>query len=78
MTREGGLRVGMVVYDARYEMVGVIDGFDGVLVSLSRPTGLTWQSRWVSVRRGTAYERRQLRAIAALHELRHKGLPPAR
>ncbi|KIF77506.1 hypothetical protein QR77_33955 [Streptomyces sp. 150FB] len=70
----GGLCVGMVVYDRSYEMVGVIDNIVGPFVHLSRPTGLTWQSRWVSVRVGTEYEHRQLRAIGALHRLRHKGL----
>ncbi|MFJ4920688.1 hypothetical protein [Streptomyces sp. NPDC088725] len=70
----GGLRVGMVVYDRTYDMVGVVDDFAGPLVHLSRPTGLMWASRWASVRQGTAYEQRQLRAIGALHRLRHKGL----
>ncbi|MFJ2112265.1 hypothetical protein ACIOEX_10265 [Streptomyces sp. NPDC087850] len=64
----------MVVFDRVYELVGVVDDFAGPLVSLSRPTGLTWNSRWVSVRQGTPYEQRQLRALAALHRLRHKGL----
>ncbi|MFD5187275.1 hypothetical protein ACFWMU_03810 [Streptomyces sp. NPDC058357] len=64
----------MVVYDRSYGMVGVVDGLAGPVVTLWRPTGLTWQSRWASVRPGTAYERRQLRAIEALHLLRHKGL----
>ncbi|MFJ4918678.1 hypothetical protein [Streptomyces sp. NPDC088725] len=72
----GGLRIGMVVYDRTYDMVGVVDGLAGPLVSISRPTGLTWQSRCMSVRPGTDYERRQLRAIGALHQLRHKGLRP--
>ncbi|MFJ4922072.1 hypothetical protein [Streptomyces sp. NPDC088725] len=69
----------MVVYDRAYDMVGVVDDFVGPLVCLSRPTGLTWQSRWASVRPGTEYERRQLRAIARLHRQRHKGLgsPPS-
>jgi hypothetical protein len=74
-TGPGGLRVGMVVYDRVHEMVAVVDGFAGLFVNLSRPTGLTWQSRWVSVRAGTAYEQRQLRAIAALHMQQRKGLP---
>ncbi|WP_236710644.1 hypothetical protein [Streptomyces sp. 150FB] len=69
-----GLCVGMVVYDKTYEMVGVVDAFVGQLVYLSRPTGLTWQTRWFSVRQGTPYEQRQLRAIGALHRLRRKGL----
>lgn len=69
----GGLRIGMVVYDRVHEMVGVIDGFVGPFVNLSRPTGLTWQSRWVSVRRGTPHELRQIKAIGALHRLKLKG-----
>lgn len=69
-----GLRIGMVVYDKSNEMVAVVDDFVGPFVCLSRPTGLTWRSRWFSVREGTPYEQRQLRAIAALHRLRHKGL----
>lgn len=73
-TGPGGLRVGMVVYDRTHEMVAVIDEFFGPMVTLSRPTGLTWRSRWVSVRPGTEYEQRQLRAIGALHRLRNKGL----
>ncbi|MFJ1615364.1 MULTISPECIES: hypothetical protein [unclassified Streptomyces] len=68
------LCMGMVVFDRAHDMVGVVDGLVGPLVSLSRPTGLTWQSRSASVRPGTAYERRQLRAIGALHRLRCKGL----
>jgi hypothetical protein len=70
-----GLCIGMVVYDRRYEMVGVVDDFVGPFVNLSRPTGLTWQSRWVSVRQGTPHELRQLKAIGALHRLQRKGLP---
>ncbi|KIF74535.1 hypothetical protein QR77_12195 [Streptomyces sp. 150FB] len=58
-------------------MVGVVDDFIGPFVHLARPTGLTWQSRWVSVRPGTPYEQRQLRVLAALHRLRHKGLAEA-
>lgn len=73
-----GLSIGMVVYDAHFDMVGVVDEFVGPLVNLSRHTGLTWQSRWTSVRRGTEYEKRQLRAIGALHKLRHKGLADRR
>jgi hypothetical protein len=68
----------MVVYDRHFDMVGVVDDFVGPLVNLSRPTGLTWQSRWTSVRQGTEYEKRQLRAIGALHRLRHKGLTDKR
>lgn len=64
----------MVVYDAHFDMVGVVDEFIGPLVNISRPTGLSWQSRWSSVRQGTEYEKRQLLAIGALHALRHKGL----
>jgi hypothetical protein len=69
-----GLSIGMVVYDRTYEMVACVDGFDGPFVRLARPTGLQWQTRWVSVRAGTEYEHRQLNAIGALYRLRVKGL----
>ncbi|MEU6015973.1 hypothetical protein ABZ826_18495 [Streptomyces sp. NPDC047515] len=68
------LRVGMVVFDRSHDMVGVVDGLVGPVVRLSRPTGFTWQSRSASVRPGTSYERRQLRAISMLHRQRFKGL----
>ncbi|WP_260255757.1 hypothetical protein [Streptomyces sp. 840.1] len=69
-----GIRIGIVVFDRAHDMVGVVDQLGGSIVMLSRPTGLTWQSRSASVRPGTAYECRQLQAIAALHRQRHKGL----
>ncbi|KIF73830.1 hypothetical protein QR77_07230 [Streptomyces sp. 150FB] len=74
MAHPSGLRVGMVVYDRSYEMVAVVDYFNGPFVHLSRPTGLIWQSRWVSVRVGTEYEQRQLTAIGKLYRLRLKGM----
>lgn len=64
----------MVVYDRTYEMIGVVDDFIGPFVCLKRPTGLAWQSRWVSIRPGTEYEQRQLRALGNLHRRRMKGL----
>lgn len=67
------LAVGMVVYDRRYEMPGTITDFDGPMVCLTRPTGLKWRSHCASVRPATAYERRQLRAIAKLHAQRQRG-----
>ena len=67
------LAVGMVVYDRQYEMPATITDFDGPMVCLTRPTGLTWQSHCASVRPATAYERRQLRAIARLHAQRQRG-----
>ncbi|WP_326666595.1 hypothetical protein [Streptomyces sp. NBC_00385] len=69
------IRIGMVVFDRAHDMVGVVDAFVGQIVTLSRPTGVSWQSRWASVRPGTAYEHRQLRAITALWKQQHKGLP---
>ncbi|MEV8054959.1 MULTISPECIES: hypothetical protein [Streptomyces] len=71
------LVVGMVVYDRHYEMPATITGFDGPMVCLTRPTGLEWRSHCVSVRSATAYERRQLRAIARLHAQRRRGVAPA-
>lgn len=68
------IRIGMVVFDRAHDMVGVVDAFGGQMVTLSRPTGVTWQSRSAAVRPGTAYERRQLRAITELWKQQHKGL----
>lgn len=64
----------MVVFDRARDMVGVVDAFGGPMATLSRPTGASWQSRSASLRPGTAYEHRQLRAIAALWQQQHKGL----
>lgn len=69
-----GIRIGMVVFDRAHDMVGVVDAFGGPMVTLSRPTGVSWQSRAASLGPGTAYEHRQLRAIAALWKQQHKGL----
>ncbi|MCX4786856.1 MULTISPECIES: hypothetical protein [unclassified Streptomyces] len=64
------LCTGMAVFGRAHDMVGVVDGFAGPIVTLSRRTGLTWQSRSAPARPGAAYGRRQLRAIGALHRLR--------
>ncbi|SCG03459.1 MULTISPECIES: hypothetical protein [unclassified Streptomyces] len=61
-----GLTFGMVVYDRAYEMPGRVTGFAGNLVRLARPTGLTWSARRTSVRPATAWEMRQLTALARL------------
>ncbi|NUS90335.1 MAG: hypothetical protein HOY75_48510 [Streptomyces sp.] len=71
------LAVGMVVYDRHYDMPATVTDFVGPFVCLTRPTGLTWRSHQGSVRPATAYERRQLRAIARLHAQRQRGLAPA-
>lgn len=71
------IAVGMVVYDRCFGMPATVTGFDGPLVCLTRPTGLTWRSHCVSVRPATQYERRQLRAIARLHAQRQRGIAPA-
>ncbi|MFE1963089.1 hypothetical protein [Streptomyces sp. NPDC059479] len=62
-----GLTFGMAVYDRAYEMPGRVTGFAGDLVRLARPTGLTWAARRSFVRPATAWERRQLVALAKLH-----------
>ncbi|WP_043487280.1 hypothetical protein [Streptomyces bingchenggensis] len=72
------LAVGMVVYDRHYDMPATIADFDGPMVSLTRPTGLKWRSHCAAVRPATAYERRQLRAIAQLHAQRQRGMAPAK
>ncbi|OMI33867.1 hypothetical protein [Streptomyces sparsogenes] len=71
------LAIGMVVYDRHYDMPATITDFVGPFVCLTRPTGLTWRSPQASVRPATAYERRQLRAIARLHAERQRGTGPA-
>ncbi|MEU9795463.1 hypothetical protein AB0E27_33650 [Streptomyces sparsogenes] len=71
------LAVGMVVYDRRYDMPATIADFDGPMVCLTRPTGLEWRSHCASVRPATAYERRQLRALARLHAQRQRGTASA-
>ncbi|MEU9792595.1 hypothetical protein AB0E27_18550 [Streptomyces sparsogenes] len=67
------LAVGMVVYDRHYDMPATIADFDGPMVCLTRPTGLEWRTHCASVRPATAYEQRQLRAIAKLHAQRQRG-----
>ncbi|RYJ24919.1 hypothetical protein CU044_4830 [Streptomyces sp. L-9-10] len=59
--------VGMAVYDSRSELVAVIDAFYGAVVKLIRPAGFTWESRRVSVRPATEYEKNQLRALERHH-----------
>ncbi|GAA2367262.1 hypothetical protein [Streptomyces cuspidosporus] len=71
------LAVGMVVYDRHYDMPATITDFVGPFVCLTRPTGLTWRAPRASVRPATAYERRQLRAIARLQAERQRGTGPA-
>lgn len=53
-----------------------ITGIEGSEVFLARPTGLEWRSRWVSVRPATAWEQRQLAALAKLHLQRQRGPGP--
>ncbi len=61
------LVVGMAVYDSHLELPGVIDAFYGAVVKLIRPAGFTWESRRVSIRPATEYERNQLKALAKHH-----------
>ncbi|MEV7089770.1 hypothetical protein AB0O07_28435 [Streptomyces sp. NPDC093085] len=69
----GAVTIGMAVYDPALQMPGRVTGFAGELVCLERPTGLTWNARRGSVRPATAWEERQLKALARLH--RQKRLP---
>ncbi|MFD5032504.1 hypothetical protein ACFVWX_19480 [Streptomyces sp. NPDC058220] len=64
----------MAVYDRGYEMPAEIYGFVGPLVLLIRPTGLNWKAHRTAVRPATAHERVQLRALAALHRQRLRGM----
>lgn len=68
------LRVGQIVYDRHYDMPARITGIQGTVVFLARPTGLAWRSRTVAVRPATAWEQRQLAALAKLHMQRQRGL----
>ncbi|MFD7117357.1 hypothetical protein ACFWAA_09950 [Streptomyces sp. NPDC059922] len=70
----GELRIGMAVFDRHYDMPAEISGFAGPMVLLTRPTGLRWQVRHISLRPATPYEKRQLLALARLHRTRLKGL----
>ncbi|MVO86089.1 hypothetical protein GPA10_15335 [Streptomyces sp. p1417] len=63
----------MVVYDRSYEMPARVTGFDGSRVALVRPAGLTWSVPPGAIRPATAAERRQLRALAALHKVKTRG-----
>ncbi|MFJ2111823.1 hypothetical protein ACIOEX_07895 [Streptomyces sp. NPDC087850] len=64
------LRIGMIVFDKREDMVAEVIAFTGPLVHLIRPSGLHWYTSWVSLRPGTPYERRQIAALAKLHRQR--------
>ncbi|MFJ8002701.1 hypothetical protein ACIQ7D_37345 [Streptomyces sp. NPDC096310] len=61
------LRVSMAVFDPKTDMPGVITAFSGNLVRLARPSGRIWYATRISVRPATAWERRQLRALADHH-----------
>ncbi|WP_405675381.1 hypothetical protein OG292_06510 [Streptomyces sp. NBC_01511] len=69
-----GLRIGMIVFDRRQDMVAKTIAFSGPLVHLLRPSGLNWQASRVSLRPGTPYERRQIAALAKLHQQRRPML----
>ena len=68
------IKIGMIVYDKRRDMVGKVIGVRGAKVALLRPMGRPWCSRGVSVRPATEREQKQLKALARLHILRRKGL----
>jgi hypothetical protein len=72
-----GFKVGSVVYDRFYDLPAMVADFQGPLICLTRPSGFSWRSRWIHVRPATAYERRQLRAIAKLGVQNRRGVAPA-
>lgn len=57
----------MAVYDPGTDMPGVVHQLHGSVVRLVRPAGYVWDARAIAVRPATDRERRQLRALAALH-----------
>ncbi|KRV49177.1 hypothetical protein AQ490_21475 [Wenjunlia vitaminophila] len=67
----GEVRVGMVVFDRDVEMPGTVRYLDGLMVELVRPTGMVWRVNYRRLRAATAWERRQLRALARLHRQAH-------
>ncbi|WP_338781690.1 hypothetical protein [Streptomyces sp. DG1A-41] len=76
---DDALEVGMMVYDRGHDLPAVIKGFEGRkgnIVLLERPTGFGWRARRVSVRKATAWERKQLRALAKLYRTSNRGVGP--
>lgn len=69
------LRIGMIVFDRRQDMIARIVAFSGPLVHLIRPSGLTWQASGTSLRPGTPYEQRQFAALGKLHRQRRPRPP---
>lgn len=55
-------------------MVAVVKELNDKLVTLARPSGLTWQATAWRIRPGTEYELRQLQALAKLQRVRLRGL----
>ncbi|MBH1936897.1 hypothetical protein I5Q34_21940 [Streptomyces sp. AV19] len=68
-----GLQIGMAVYDSAAQMPGTLTSFEGRLIRITRPTGFSWDAHPHRVRRATPWERRQLQAIARLHEQRQRA-----
>ncbi|WP_030574412.1 hypothetical protein [Streptomyces aureocirculatus] len=62
-----------VVFDRTYDMPGTVREVDGAFVVLDRPTGMTWRVHFRHLRRATAWEHRQLLALARLHAQRLRG-----
>lgn len=61
----GGLELkeGLPVYDRAAGLVGRVESWRGNLVTLYRPSGMTWDTRHISLRPVTEYESRQLTAL---------------
>ena len=68
------IRPGTVVFDRDRDMVAVARQTLGPLVTVDRPSGLTWTARYARLRPGTRHEVRQLRALARLHRVQQRGL----
>ncbi|MFJ6213783.1 hypothetical protein ACIQGZ_10700 [Streptomyces sp. NPDC092296] len=61
---------GAVVYDREFDGPGVVRAVHGAHVELGRPTGYTWSTHYRRLRKGSAWDRQQLRALARLHRQR--------
>lgn len=61
-------KLGTAVFDKSSHMVGVIQDQRGPMLTLIRPSGLSWQTSIVSVRLLDDRERIQLAALARHHQ----------
>ncbi|WP_405998621.1 hypothetical protein [Streptomyces sp. NBC_00829] len=54
---------GTAVFDSGSQMVGVVQEQKGTRLTLKRPSGLSWETRTVAVRKANDRELMQLRAL---------------